>query len=172
MSVAPTPLRRTSTPALIAGALVYAGAKMAAIGLLTGVGPAQIAASRDLILPIALSQGVSELLAVALVLVFVVGFTRISPRSAFLCAALVQAALGVFAPMEWKDTWMRWMFGAVGLDQVWSHLGLSPPFGAHGPFSGVSLISLAVCAAAGAVAQAAHNRVAGGRAGPEGAALR
>ena len=92
-----------------------------------------------------------------LILTFVVGFMRISPRSGFLLVAMVQAAIGWFAPLEWKDGWMRWLFGATGLDDIWAQAGLSPPFQQHGILGGLSVQDLLVCAAAAAVAQAVHN---------------
>jgi len=158
-AVPPHP-RHTNWQALLAGLVAYALVKLAAIGLVTGVGPAQVAAMPELFVPAATTRVLSELFGAGLILTFVVGFTKISPRAGFLSVALVQAAIGWFAPMEWKDGWMRWLFGATGLDQVWAQAGLSPPFQPHSMFGGLSVQDLITCAIAGAVAQAVHNMVA------------
>lgn len=158
--------RRTNTGALIGGLLAYALVKLAAVGLVTGVGPMDVAAMPELFLPAATSRVLSELFGAGLILMLVVGFTKVSPRAGFLSVALVQAAIGWFAPMEWKDGWMRWLFGATGLDDVWAQAGLSPPFQPHSMFGGLSAQDLIACAAAGAVAQGVHNLLAA-RAGHE-----
>ena len=149
--------RRTNAGALIGGLLAYALVKLAAVGFVTGVGPMDVAAMPELFLPAATSRVLSELFGAGLILLLVVGFTKVSPRAGFLSVALVQAAIGWFAPMEWKDGWMRWMFGATGLDDVWASAGLSPPFQQHAMLGGLSVQDLIACAAAGAVAQAVHN---------------
>ena len=151
------PPKHTTWKALVGGLVAYALIKLAGIGIVTEVGPYDVIALPDLFLPAMLSRGVSELLGAGLILTFVVGFMRISPRSGFLLVAMVQAAIGWFAPLEWKDGWMRWMFGATGLDDVWAQAGLSPPFQQHAMLGGLSVQDLLVCAAAAAVAQAVHN---------------
>ncbi len=151
------PPKHTTWKALLGGLVAYALIKLAGIGIVTGVGPSDVMALPELFLPAMASRTASELFGAGLILTFVVGFMRISPRSGFLMVALVQAAIGWFAPMEWKDGWMRWMFGATGLDDVWASAGLSPPFQQHAMLGGLSVQDLIACAAAGAVAQAVHN---------------
>lgn len=153
----PQPMRHTTWKALIGGLIAYALVKVAAIGVVTGVGPSDVMAMPDLFLPAMTSRGLSEIFGAGLILTLVVGFMRISPRSGFLMVALVQAAVGWFAPMEWKDGWMRWIFGATGLDDVWAQAGLSPPFQQHSMLGGLSVQDLLVCGAAAAVGQTVHN---------------
>jgi hypothetical protein len=157
----PAPARRSSAGPIIAGLLAYALVKLAGIGIVTGVGPMEVAANPDLFLPAAGSRVLSELFGAGLLLLLVVGFTRVSPRSGFLGVAIVQSAIAWLTPFELRDTWMRWMFGATGLDQAWKWAGLNPPFQEHSVMGGLSVPDLLCAAAAGAIAQTVHNMAAG-----------
>jgi len=159
-AVAAPPPKRTNAKAILAGILAYALVKMVGVAVATGVGPFEIAAAPQLYLPAAGSRAASELLGVALILTLVVGFTRISPRSGFLGVALVQAALGWWAPASMQDTWMQWLFGASGLDRAWDWAGLSTPFPERSAMGGLSAPELLCAGAAGAIAQVVHNMAA------------
>ena len=136
------PVKRTNARALVAGLLAYALVKLVGVGVATGVGPFEVAA-----MP-------------ALILLFVVGFSRISPRSGFLAVALVQMAIGWWAPASMQDTWIRWLFGASGLGDLWAQTGLSPPIAEHSVLGGLSTADILCCAAAAVVAQLVHNMAA------------
>ena len=154
------PVKRTNARALVAGLLAYALVKLVGVGVATGVGPFEVAAMPALFLPAAGSRLASELVGAGLILLFVVGFSRISPRSGFLAVALVQMAIGWWAPASMQDTWIRWLFGASGLGDLWAQTGLSPPIAEHSVLGGLSTADILCCAAAAVVAQLVHNMAA------------
>lgn len=156
---APAP-KRTNAKAIVAGLLVYALVKLVGVGVVTGVGPFEVASMPALFLPAAGSRMASELFGAALILMFVVGFSRISPRSGFLGVAAVQMAVGWWAPASMQDTWIQWMFGASGLGDLWAQTGLAPPIAEHSVLGGLSTADILCCAAAAVVAQTVHNMAA------------
>lgn len=158
------PVKRTNARALVAGLLAYALVKLVGVGVATGVGPFEVAAMPALFLPAAGSRLASELVGAGLILLFVVGFSRISPRSGFLAVAVVQMAIGWWAPASIQDTWIRWLFGSSGLAEVWAQMGLASPFEEQrSAMGGLSLADILGCVAAGVIAQTVHNMAVGPR---------
>lgn len=152
--------KRTNAKAIVAGLVVYALAKLVGVGVVTGVGPFEIMAMPGLFLPATGSRLASELVGAALILLFVVGFSRISPRSGFLAVAVVQMAIGWWAPASMQDTWIRWLFGASGLGDLWAQTGMAPPIAEHSILGGLTMADILCCAAAAVVAQTVHNMAA------------
>ena len=71
-------LKRTNWKAIAGGLVAYALVKLTGVGVMTGIGPFEIAEAPALFLPAAQSRALSELVGAALILTFVVGFSRIS----------------------------------------------------------------------------------------------
>lgn len=154
----PGVVRRTGFKALAAGLATYVLVKMAGVSIMTGFGPWEIAQAPELFLPAAGSRALSELIGAGLILLFTLGFARITPRSGFLAVALVQMAIGWWAPASMQDTWIRWLFGASGLNDLWAQMGLQQPFQHDRDLlGGLSTADILGCLAAGVIAQTLHN---------------